>query len=91
MKIDIKLTTPLPDMVEVGNVYRCRGGRASGRGHMWVVLAVDKQRRSATLLMVDCEGEIVGTNTRALHYLKDQLPIAFVDGISDLVFTMRSL
>lgn len=91
MKVKIDLARPLPKAYEVGNVYRCRGGRALRDGNYWVLLAYDDQRRSCVLLMVDTEGNIVGADTRALHCIEDQVPIAYVEGLEDLELIMRSV
>ena len=99
MKIDIETTVLLPqagpDMV--GNVYPVRGGFGARNGHMHVIIAhYDKVQGGCRYsgyctVTVDCDGEIVGANSYALHYFDDKVPMAKVDGLDEVALVMRSL
>jgi hypothetical protein len=99
MKIDIATDIPIPtsgaDMI--GNVYPIRGGFGARNGHMHVIIAhYDKVQGCCRYsgyctVTVDCDGEIVGANSYALHYFDGKVPMAKVDGLENIAFTMRSL
>lgn len=97
LHIEINVTNLSPsDPVRVGNVYACRGGRRMSLGQMMVVIAITKptdryDAENVLLLIIDQQGEPRGVTHYGLHYLEDKTPIAFVDGLEDLRFTMRSL
>ena len=99
MKIDIQTDVPIPnsgpDMV--GNVYPVRGGFGARNGHMHVIIShYDKvqgccQYSGYCTVTVDCDGEIVGANSYALHYFDSKVPMAKVDGLEEVALVMRSL
>lgn len=97
MKIDIDTTISPPlESLLVGNVYPVRGGRGLRYGHMMVLLAITEPRDQydsarALMLIVDKEGRPKGVTQYGLHYVEELSPIAFVDGLEDVHFTMRSL
>lgn len=90
---------PKPFETRVGNVYPVKGGRGMARGHMQILIAIthpssdpyDCRGRMGLLLVIDKEGNPVGVNSYGLHYLDEQMPIAFADGVEEIEFTVRSL
>ncbi len=100
MRINTGGVIPGPvDEARVGNVYPVKGGRGLRDGHMQVLIAItdpnsDKfssQGRMALLLVIDKDGSPRGVNSYGIHYINDLCPIAFVDGLDELEFNMRSL
>lgn len=100
MKITIDTTATIPaEAPRVGNVYAVRGGRGSRFKHMMVLIAIteppdpkwDCRGQMCLMLVVDKEGQPVGVNQYALHYVDDLSPIAFVDGLENLDLVMRSI
>ena len=99
MRIEIDTNIPIPasgaDMV--GNVYPVRGGFGARNGHMHVIIAhYDKTQGCChysgyCTVTVDCDGEIVGANSYALHYFDSKVPMAKVEGLGDISLVMRSL
>jgi hypothetical protein len=83
--------------VRVGNVYPVRGGRGASIGNMHVLFAITEKTRwgeaggQALFLVIDREGNPVGVNTYRASILEEWCPIAFVDGLDGLSFTMRGL
>ena len=98
MKISVgELLVPQNYEVRVGNVYPVRGGRGASIGNMHVLFAITEKTRlgdpggMALFLVIDREGNPVGVNTYRASILEEWFPIAFVDGMEGLSFTMRSL
>lgn len=97
MKINIELSSsPSPAQEPlVGNVYPVKGGRGLRYGHMQVLFHItdpkDHRGQMALLVVIDREGNPIGVNSYGLHYVEDLQPIAFVDGLEAMEFTMRSL
>ena len=92
MHINIETDFVKPqDDPKVGNVYPCRGGRNLKYGYMMILIAVNDSSRMCYFVLVDKQGDIVGVNSYAMHYVEDLSPIAFVPGIDSMEFTMRSL
>jgi len=99
MHIEIDKSIPMPksgpDMV--GNVYPIRGGFGARNGHMHVIIShYDKAQGGCRYsgyctVTVDCDGEIVGANSYALHYFDGKVPMARVEGLDDIALSMRSL
>lgn len=98
MKIDINVDTKnmYPEPVRVGYVYAVKGGRGLARGHMMVLMAVTEpvdvhDSPKALMLVIDKEGNPRGVTQYGLHYVEEQQPIAFVDGLEELRLQMRTL
>ena len=97
MKINIEVgTVEDPMCARVGNVYPVRGGRGARDGHMQVIVAITEPVSCiygpmAVVLIVNKDGDIVGANSLSVSSMNDKQPIAFVDGIEDIVLAMRSL
>lgn len=96
MKIEIALSEFSPyEPVRVGNVYSVKGGRGSRLKHMFVLFAITEEMpyegSRCLMLTIDKDGNPVGVTQYAMHYVNDLSPIAFVDGLEDLTFVMRSL
>lgn len=97
MKIDIQLSDFTPsDEPHVGNVYHVRGGRGLRYGHMMILFDITEPKdvlrgAMALMLIINKDGESIGVTSYGIHYLEDKQPIAFVEGLEDLTFVMRSL
>lgn len=97
MRINIELETQLSPAQEplIGNVYSVKGGRGLRYGHMQVLFHItdpkDYRGPMALLVVIDKDGQPIGVNSYGLHYIQEQQPIAFVDGLEAMEFTMRSL
>lgn len=97
MKINIELNTQPSPANEplVGNVYPVRGGRGLRYGHMNVLFhivdAIDCRGKVGLLVVIDKEGNPIGVNSYGMHYIEELQPIAFVDGLEAMEFTLRSL
>jgi hypothetical protein len=97
MKINIELDTQLRPGQEplVGNVYPVKGGRGLRYGHMHVLFHItdsaDHRGQMCLLIVIDKDGSPIGVNSYGLHYIEELQPIAFVDGLDAMEFTMRSL
>lgn len=92
MKIDIQMNEfSIGEPVRVGNVYPVKGGRGVREKHLQVLIAMSEDRRESYFLVVNKDGEAVGVNRYGTHYVNDLQPIAFVEGLEDLVLVMRSL
>ena len=79
----------------VGNVYMVKGGRGLRYGHMMILFAItargDYRDPMALMLIINKEGEPVGVTQYAMHYIEDQMPVAFCEGINEIDLTIRSL
>jgi hypothetical protein len=80
----------------VGNVYPVRGGRGLRDGNMMILIATTNpkdtwQGSSGLMLIINKQGEPTGVSSYGMGRVEELQPIAFVDGIEDLVLTMRSL
>ncbi len=96
MKIDIQTTELGPlDAARVGNVYPIKGGRGLRDGHLQILMAITEPNsfrgQSALLLVITKDGKPVGVNSYGLSYIEDLCPIAFCEGIDELVLIIRSL
>lgn len=96
MKINIEVGNFGPyDPARVGNVYPIKGGRGLRDGHMQVLIAITKPHEyrgtAGLMIVVNKEGEPVGVNSYGMHYIEDLQPIAFVEGLDEMMLTMRSL
>lgn len=96
MKINIETGNFGPyDPAQVGNVYAVKGGRGLRDGHMQILFAITERRDyngpSGLMMVVNKKGELVGVNSYGMHYIEDLQPIAFVEGLDQIVLTMRSL
>lgn len=99
MKIRTEGVIPCPaNEARVGNVYPIKGGRGVRDGHMQVLIAITEPKGKyetrgpmALLLVIDKEGSPRGVNSYGIHYVNELCPIAFVDGLDELEFSMRSL
>lgn len=80
---------------KVGNVYPKQGGRGRARGDMMILFHITEpekyEGRKALMLIVNREGKLIGVDKYCLTYIEEKCPIAFVEGISDIDLTMRSL
>lgn len=74
----------------VGNVYAINGGYGRKAGHSMVLIAIT-EKQSGLLLVIDNDGAPVGVTSFGIHYLEERAPIAFVPGLSDLVFNMEAI
>lgn len=94
----VKIETELPiDTTRVGNVYPVRGGYGARVGHVMVIVGLfegeisGSYRRTASVLILNKEGEIVGATAYGILYFEEKTPIAFIDGLEGLELVMRSL
>ncbi|WP_299134542.1 hypothetical protein [uncultured Amaricoccus sp.] len=91
MKVNILTATASPfDDPRPGNVYPVGGGYGRKQGHMMILLHVTDSGR-ALFLIVDKQGVPQGVTHYGEHVIIDRQPIAFVDGLEDLEFEMRSI
>ncbi len=74
----------------VGNVYPISGGYGRKAGHAMVLLAITKNS-AALMLVIDKEGDPIGTTSYGLHAIEERAPIAFVRGLDEMAFTMEPL
>lgn len=74
--------------VVVGDVFPARGGVGGGSGHMYVVTHIRSVNDVCICLTIDPSGEVVGCTKYGYHYLAGIRPIGFVDGLTDLQFTV---
>jgi hypothetical protein len=79
------------DDPRVGNVYPVRGGHGMKKKHMFVLFHISESQQLGFLYVINKEGELVGVTQYGLHYIRELTPIAFVDGLEDLEFNMRSI
>lgn len=101
MKVTIATSITVPSgCARVGNVYPVKGGRGLRHGHMMVLIAVtkandcqcrDHRAETGLMLTIDKDGNPVGVTQYGMHYLDEQSPIAFVEGLDNIELTMRSL
>ena len=96
MKIEIATANYIPSIEpQVGSVYNVRGGRGAREGHMQVIFHITDARcghsSMALLFVIDREGNFLSTTSYGVHYFEDKQPIAYVEGLEDLTFVMRSL
>lgn len=97
MKFDIQVQEFGPnDPPRIGNVYPVKGGRGLRYGHMMVLFAITTpketwQGQSALMVVVDKEGQPQGVTSYGMHYVENLCPIAFVDGLDEVEFTMRPI
>lgn len=75
----------------IGDVYSIRGGRGLRYGHKFVIVSINDSSHMAYALTVDGNGDIVGVYSVGVHILEDMVPIARVDGMEQLKFTIRTL
>lgn len=73
-----------------GNVYPIAGGYGRKAGHMMILLHTTEAGR-CLFLIVDREGKPHGVTQYGEHAIRDRAPIAFVDGVEDMEFEMRSI
>ena len=78
-----------------GNVYPVRGGRGARDGNLMILIAITEpkscQGEMALMLVVSREGRPCGVTSYGMHHVRDLSPIAFVDGVESLEFTIRSI
>lgn len=96
MKIEIQTSEFGPfDPARVGNVYPIKGGRGLRDGHMQILIAITESHpfrgQSALLLVITKDGKPAGVNSYGLSYIEDLCPIAFCEGVDELVLIIRSL
>lgn len=91
MKVNILTENTYPlDEPRPGNVYPVNGGHGRKHGHMMILLHITEAGR-ALFLIVDNQGKPQGVTHYGEHVFQDRTPIAFVDGVEDLEFEMRSI
>lgn len=73
----------------VGNVYNVRGGSGARKGHMQIIISLTET--GCVLVTIDKEGQVVGANCYGKHYFAEKTPMAFCDGIEELLFNVRSI
>lgn len=97
MKINIEVGDFGPyEPARPGNVYPVKGGRGLRDGHMMILLAVTDPKEqwrgsSGLMLVIDKQGNPTGVSSYGMSRVEELQPIAFVEGIEDMQFTMRSL
>lgn len=74
----------------VGNVYSINGGYGRKAGYVMVLIAITK-KDSCLFLVIDKDGEPIGVTSYGIHAIEDRAPIAFVNGMDNLVFHMETL
>jgi hypothetical protein len=75
------------DTPRVGDVYRVEGGRGKGR-NIQVLVAIS-QAGYAYLLMLDVQGEIVGTNYYLASHLENRERVGFCPEVADLTMKIQ--
>lgn len=80
----------------IGNVYSIKGGRGLRYGHMMVLLAITEPKdrydsSMALMLVIDKEGNPRGVTSYNIHYIEEQMPIAFCEGVEEIRLTVKSL
>lgn len=96
MKFEINTSMACPAEVRVGNVYAVGGGHGRGQGHLMILFAIAEpknsyQSASGLMIIVDKHGNPRGVTSYAMHNIAERSAIAFVDGLEDLTFEIRSL
>ena len=72
MKIDMRNAPEFSNEgLEVGNVYRCKGG-ANADQKFWIVVALPRDR--CVMLGIDADGNIVSSATYGQHVFNCQSP-----------------
>lgn len=69
----------VPPPVEVGNVYRSKGGKDTA---FWIIVGV--RGNAAHAIGIDCEGEIRSTTSYGVHTFQRRQLMGRCEGILDL-------
>ena len=89
MKINVA-EIPAFSQASVGNVYAISGGYGRRAGHSMVLMAIT-EKGYALMLVIDKDGNPVGTTSYGLHSIEDRAPIAFVPGLAEMTFDMQPI
>lgn len=77
--------------LRVGNVYPVRGGRGAREGHLNILMAMRDHDDHCYMLTITRDGVPTGVTHYGAHYVRELQPIAFVEGLEDMRFPVKSL
>lgn len=75
----------------IGNVYHIRGGKRASRGEYWVFIGISDCGQTGYLLAVNRDGRVCGNSAYGMHVIREWQPIAFAQGLDEMVFDVVSL
>ena len=84
-----ELEDRISDDIRVGDVYPAKGGR--GGAVYWIVVGISGEWKSAKVLGIDKNGEVVTATGYNFHTLQDRPRIGFVKGLEALEFDVEPL